>query len=166
VQVVAKALLLRRADVDLDRLAVDDHRELLAAGDVGAHRGTRPDVAKALGALRRAEPETAPQKETVHGSHPRLTLGGHRGQAHHLDAGEQLGELFGRDAALGGEDRLQMLTRGLVASVQQALQLGELLLGLVHVDIFPLRLGPFGQGVTCGSESPRSGRRRRSRRIR
>src|SRR3954468_15291929 len=127
--VVAERVALERG---LVRGAVDDDRQLLAAGVRRADRRVAAQVAKARGLVRGAEPEAPAVEQAVDRRDARLAPRGDRGEVEQLHAGEQGGQLGRRDPALVGEDGAQVRSGGGVAVVEQALQRGDVLGRLVH----------------------------------
>ena len=141
-----KASVLGRANVDRDRASVDRDRELLAGQVAGADLGPGADVPEAHGIGSRAEVERAAVEDPVHGTRQRTVISGDRGQREQAHPGQASADLFGAQPPLRIVNPQQMRSCGLIAAVDQGLELGEIVRRLVHRARLPF-VGPSCEDV-------------------
>jgi hypothetical protein len=72
------------------------------------------------------------EEMAVQGADPRLTAGRHGGEAEHLHAGEQSGQILGGEGPAGMHDVAQMVGGPRVRPIKQKLQRGDLFGVLQH----------------------------------
>ena len=112
--------------------AVDHDADRVAGQVTRADRRVASQVPDANGGLARPEPEAAAEEVAVDWSNPWLAARGHGPDDEVLHPGEVGHDLAGSQPPLRRDDEGRVPTEALGGSVEDRLQLGDLLLGLVH----------------------------------